>query len=77
MDTKEVIGGFAILEAPSMKEALELTRRFLKVHGDELDVNANSGRSPLRVRDRSVLTLGRVLARAGVARRRAKWTATA
>lgn len=38
METKEVIGGFAILEAPSMKEALELTRRFLKVHGDEWDV---------------------------------------
>lgn len=38
METKEVIGGFAILEAPSMKEALELTARFLKVHGDEWDV---------------------------------------
>lgn len=34
-ETKEVIGGFAILEAPSMKEAIELTRRFLEVHGDE------------------------------------------
>lgn len=37
-ETKEVVGGFAILEAPSMKEALELTRRFLRVHGDEWDV---------------------------------------
>jgi len=37
-ETKEVVGGFAILEAASMDEALELTRRFLKVHGDEWDV---------------------------------------
>ena len=38
METKEVVGGFAILEAGSMKEAIELTRRFLKVHGDEWDI---------------------------------------
>ena len=37
-ETKEVIGGYAILEAASMKEALDLTERFLKVHGDEWDV---------------------------------------
>ena len=37
-ETKEVIGGYAILEAPSMKEALELTNRFLRVHGDEWNV---------------------------------------
>ena len=37
-ETKEVIGGYAILEAPSMKEAIELTRRFLAVHGDEWNV---------------------------------------
>ena len=34
-ETKEVIGGYAILEAPSMKEALEITRRFLAIHGEE------------------------------------------
>ena len=34
-ETKEVIGGFAVLEAKSMKEALEITRRFLAIHGDE------------------------------------------
>jgi hypothetical protein len=34
-ETKEVIGGFAVLEAKSMKEAIALTRRFLEVHGDE------------------------------------------
>jgi hypothetical protein len=37
-ETKEVIGGFAILEAKSMAEAIELTRRFLKVHGDTWDI---------------------------------------
>ena len=34
-ETKEVIGGYAILEAPSITEAIALTRRFLAVHGDE------------------------------------------
>lgn len=37
-ETKEVVGGFAILEAASMEQAVELTKRFLKVHGDEWDV---------------------------------------
>ena len=37
-ETKEVIGGYAIVEAPSMKEAVELTKRFLRVHGDEWNV---------------------------------------
>ncbi|HJW10649.1 MAG TPA: YciI family protein [Albitalea sp.] len=37
-ETKEVIGGYAILEAPSRAEAVELTRRFLKVHGTDWDV---------------------------------------
>ena len=37
-ETKEVVGGFAMLEAGSMKEAIELTKRFLKIHGDEWDV---------------------------------------
>jgi hypothetical protein len=37
-ETKEVIGGYAVLEAKSKAEALELTRRFLKVHGDEWDI---------------------------------------
>ena len=37
-ETKEVIGGYAIIEAKSMKEAIALTERFLKVHGDEWDV---------------------------------------
>jgi hypothetical protein len=37
-ETKEVIGGYAIVEASSKEEAIELTRRFLKVHGDEWDI---------------------------------------
>ena len=34
-ETKEVIGGYAILEAPSMAAAIELTKQFLAVHGEE------------------------------------------
>jgi len=37
-ETKEVIGGYAVLETKSKDEAIELTRRFLKVHGDEWDI---------------------------------------
>jgi hypothetical protein len=37
-ETKEVIGGYAILEAQSKAEAVELTQRFLKVHGTDWDV---------------------------------------
>jgi hypothetical protein len=37
-ETKEVIGGYAMLEAKSMKEAIELTKRFLAVHGSEWDI---------------------------------------
>jgi hypothetical protein len=37
-ETKEVIGGYAIVEANSKEEAIELTQRFLQVHGDEWDI---------------------------------------
>jgi hypothetical protein len=37
-ETKEVIGGFAVLEAESREEAIEMTKRFLAVHGDEWDL---------------------------------------
>jgi hypothetical protein len=37
-ETKEVIGGYAIVEAASKEEAVELTRRFLKVHGSDWDI---------------------------------------
>ena len=33
-----MIGGYAILEAQSKEEAIELTRRFLKVHGTDWDI---------------------------------------
>ena len=33
-ETKELIGGFAIIQANSKEEAIELTKRFLKVAGD-------------------------------------------
>jgi hypothetical protein len=33
-ETKELIGGFAIIQAKSKEEAIELTKRFLKVAGD-------------------------------------------
>ena len=37
-ETKEVIGGYAVLEAKSMAHAIELTKRFLAVHGAEWDI---------------------------------------
>jgi hypothetical protein len=37
-ETKEVIGGYAILEAKSMKEAIKLTERFLAIHGSDWDI---------------------------------------
>jgi hypothetical protein len=37
-ESKEVIGGYALLRAESMEEAVELAKRFLRVHGDEWDV---------------------------------------
>ena len=35
-ESKEVIGGFAVLKADSKPEAIELGRRFLQVHADTL-----------------------------------------
>jgi hypothetical protein len=37
-ETNEVIGGFAILEAPSMQAAVELAKRFLRIHGDTWEI---------------------------------------
>ena len=37
-ETKEVIGGYAILEAKSKAEAIELTQRFLRIHGTEWNI---------------------------------------
>ncbi len=37
-ETKEVIGGYAMIEAESMEKAVQWTRRFLDIHGDEWDI---------------------------------------
>jgi hypothetical protein len=37
-ETKEVIGGFAILEAASLQDAVALTQRFLRAHGADWDL---------------------------------------
>lgn len=37
-ETKEVIGGYAVMETTSMEEAIHWATRFLKVHGDEWDI---------------------------------------
>lgn len=37
-----MIGGYAILEAASKDEAIELTRRFLKVHGNDWDIECEA-----------------------------------
>lgn len=38
-ETKEVIGGYAMIRASSRVEAIQWTRRFLQVHGDEWDID--------------------------------------
>jgi hypothetical protein len=55
-----VVGGFAILAAGTMHEAIELTKRFLKIHGDEWDIECevrSAGRARCRRRG-SQLTRG-------------------
>ncbi|HET9818604.1 MAG TPA: YciI family protein [Rhodanobacteraceae bacterium] len=37
-ESKEVIGGYAMLRADSVEHALQLVKRFLDVHGDEWEV---------------------------------------
>ncbi|HET7766538.1 MAG TPA: YciI family protein [Burkholderiales bacterium] len=37
-EAKEVIGGYAMLEAKSKAEAVELTKRFLALHGDGWEI---------------------------------------
>jgi hypothetical protein len=37
-ETKEVVGGDALLKADSMDEAIELTKRFLALHREEWNV---------------------------------------
>ncbi len=37
-ESKEVIGGYALMQADSMDEAMKWTSRFLDVHGDEWEI---------------------------------------
>lgn len=37
-ETKEVIGGYFVLEAADREEAMELTRQFLTAHADEWEL---------------------------------------
>jgi len=37
-ESKEVVGGYAVMQADSREEAIELIRRFLEIHGDEWDI---------------------------------------
>lgn len=37
-ESKEVIGGWAILKVASREEALAATQRFLELHGDDWDI---------------------------------------
>ena len=39
-EAKEVVGGYFLLQAKSMDEAVEWTSRFLAIHGDEWDLAA-------------------------------------
>jgi hypothetical protein len=38
VETKEVTGGFLIFEVESLQEAIELTKRFLRIHGDAWEI---------------------------------------
>ena len=37
-ESKEVIGGYALIQAKTREEAIEWGKRFLQVHGDEWDI---------------------------------------
>ncbi|MEU3252846.1 YciI family protein [Streptomyces sp. NPDC006997] len=37
-ETKEVVGGYALMQCKDRAEAIEWTKRFLKIHGDEFQL---------------------------------------
>ncbi len=39
-EAKEVIGGYALIQAASKEEAVDWAKRFLRVHGDEWEITA-------------------------------------
>jgi hypothetical protein len=43
VETKEIVGGYAILQAKSREEAVELGRRFLQVHADVMGPDYEMG----------------------------------
>jgi hypothetical protein len=48
-ETKEVVGGYAMLNADSLEEAMELTRRFVELHvadGWEIDCEVRQVQEP-------------------------------
>jgi hypothetical protein len=47
-ETKEIIGGFAIMQVKSRKELVDWTRRFMKLAGDgECEIHQLSDESPI------------------------------
>ena len=46
-ETKELIGGYAVVDAASLDEAIELSKRFLQIHLDVLG-SAYEGESEIR-----------------------------
>jgi hypothetical protein len=39
-ESKEIVGGYAMLEAKSEEEAVEWAKRFLLIHGDEWEITS-------------------------------------
>lgn len=37
-EAKEIIGGYALIQAATREEAIDWTSRFLKIHGDEWEI---------------------------------------
>jgi hypothetical protein len=54
-ETKELIGGYAIVQVKSNEEAIELGRRFLQLHADILGASYEAESEIRRLYDRSEL----------------------
>lgn len=39
-EAKEVIGGYALIQAKSKEEAIEWAKRFVRIHGDEFELTS-------------------------------------
>jgi hypothetical protein len=63
-ETREVIGGYAIIEAKDMAQAVEYTKRFLRVHGPEWDIECELrplGCGPSEAEERTTKAAGSVI----------------